>query len=122
MLYLNRFFLVSALAAAAAASNVVFAEDITIDARPFVSSRSPAETLAELRAFKASGVNPWSTSYNPLASFKSAKTRGEVQTDFLSSRNETSAFMGEDSGSAYLAAHSRVKAPTQIAGRSAAAQ
>jgi hypothetical protein len=96
----------TALIAFAAASSA-FADDITIEARPFVSTLSTAQVQAELQQFKQSGVNPWAMSYNPLANFRSARTREEVTAEYLRSREETAALTAEDSGSAYLAAHNR---------------
>jgi hypothetical protein len=89
------------LIAAAAAS--AFAESPTIVKDDFVSSRSRAEVQAELFAYQTAGVNPWSRSYNPLASFKSATTRQQVVADYLAARDEVAAINGEDSGSAYFA-------------------
>lgn len=88
---------------AAAAAGSAFADDITIDPTPFVSTRSRAEVLADLKQYKRAGINPWSRSYNPLAGFKSQKSRGEVVGEYIAGRAIVSAFNGEDSGSAYLA-------------------
>jgi hypothetical protein len=88
------------LAAAAAAGNA-FADDITIDSTPFVSSKTRAEVQAE--AAQVRGTSPWSIQYNPLAGFKGEMTRAQVTAQYLSSRNQVAALNGEDSGSAYLA-------------------
>ena len=56
---------------------------------------------------KTAGVSPWSTSYNPLATFRSERSRADVRAEYLSSRNAVAAMTGEDSGSAYLAATQR---------------
>lgn len=92
------------IAAAAAAGNA-FADDITIDTTPFTSTKSRAEVRAELDQFQKSGVNPWSTRYNPLAKFQSTNSRAQVVAEYIASRNEVAAFNGEDSGSHYLAQH-----------------
>jgi hypothetical protein len=76
---------------------------------PFESKKSRSDVKEELRRYKQAGVNPWSTSYTPLRSFKSTRTRADVQAEFLASREEVAAFNGEDSGSAFLA--SRRPAP-----------
>ena len=102
------------LAAVAAAGNA-FADDITLETTPFVSSRSRAEAQAQLAQFKRSGVNPWSTSYNPLRSFQSTSTRAQVVGEYLDSRNQVSAMTGEDSGSAYLARARPVQDTTWLA-------
>jgi hypothetical protein len=87
----------------AAFAGSAFAETPTIVTEPFVSTKARGEVQAELAAYQQSGVNPWSTSYNPLKSFRSATTRAAVVADYLASRNEVKAFNGEDSGSIYLA-------------------
>jgi hypothetical protein len=93
---------ISALALAAFAGSAL-ADDITIVDDHFTSTRTRAEVNADLGAYKASGVNPWATSYQPLKYFHSTATRQAVTADFLASRNEVRALTGEDSGSAYLA-------------------
>jgi hypothetical protein len=95
------------------------ADDITIDPVPFVSTKSRAQVQAELREYKRAGVNPWSMSYNPLASFRSTRSRAEVTGEFLANRDHVRALNGEDSGSAYLAAQQAKqadRAATQLAG------
>jgi len=90
------------IAAAAVAGNA-FADDITIDPTPFKGTKSRVEVQAELAQYKVAGVNPWSTQYNPLKQFKSAKTREQVVAEYVGARDEVAALNGEDSGSAYLA-------------------
>lgn len=85
------------------AAGAAFADDITIDPVPFVSTASRAQVQEELRQFRAAGVDPWSDSYNALAGFKSSLSRGNVMAEFSASRGEVAAFAGEDSGSTYLA-------------------
>ena len=79
------------------------ADDPTVVNETFTSTRTRAEVNAELAAYRAAGVNPWATSYQPLKYFRSATTRESVVADFLASRGEVRALTGEDSGSAYLA-------------------
>lgn len=93
--------ILSALVFAAVAGSAL-AETPTIVTEPFVSTASRAQVQADLAAYKQAGVNPWSTSYNPLRSFHSATTRSAVVADYLAARNEVRAFNGEDSGSAWL--------------------
>src|SRR4051812_22701191 len=71
--------------------------------KAFVSTKARAEVQAELAQYKQEGVNPWSTSYNPLKGFKSAASRDQVTAEYIAARNEVAAFNGEDSGAAYLA-------------------
>ena len=67
-------------------------------------------------------MNPWSTSYNPLKGFRSERSRADVQAEFLRSREAVSAFTGEDSGSAYLAARKPAATGSQFAGQPVNAQ
>ena len=89
---------------------------------PFTGGRTVAEVRAELDAYKQAGVNPWSTSYNPLKSFRSATTRDAVTAEYLASRNEVRALSGEDSGSAYLAQTRALGVRSTLAGTPVNAQ
>ena len=91
------------IATCLAAAGAAFADDITIEATPFVSTRTRAEVIAEMQAARAA-PNPWADSYDQLADFRSTLTREEVVADFLLTRDEVQAFNGEDSGSSYLMA------------------
>ncbi len=107
---------------AAFASAAARADDITIDPATFQSARSRAEVQAELAQYKRSGVNPWSTSYNPLARFQSTRTRTAVQAEYLAERDQVAAMNAEDSGSTYLARavtrnHSTTLAGTPVNGQ-----
>lgn len=108
----------STLVLAAGFAGTAFAESpIAGNAGTFASGHSRDAVQAELVAYKKAGVNPWSTSYNPLRSFRSATTRDAVTADYLAARREVSALTGEDSGSAYLARTRLPGAPvTNIAG------
>jgi hypothetical protein len=92
----------SALLLAAFAGNAL-ADDPTIVNEQFAGTKSRAEVNAELSAYKATGVNPWSMSYQPLKYFRSSATREAVVSAYLASRGEVQALTREDSGSAYLA-------------------
>lgn len=113
---MNRHFALSLVVAAAAAAGNAFADDITVDTTPFVSSRSRAEVQAELSQFKKAGVNPWSISYNQLRGFESRQTRQQVVGEYLAARGRVTAMTGEDSGSAYLKSHA-VQSGTTLAGQ-----
>lgn len=80
------------------------------------STRSAADVRAEFDQFKK-GPNPWSTSYNPLASFRSSKTSAQLQAEYVANRNAVAALNGEDSGSAWIASHPAATA-TRFAGQS----
>ena len=104
------------LAATALAGNA-FADDITVDTTPFVSSKSRAEVQDEITQFRRAGTSPWSMQYNPLRSFKSDTTRAQVTAQYVTSRDQVAALNSEDSGSAYLA-HYRVRSTgTTLAGQ-----
>jgi len=91
-----------ALVSACMAAGPAFADDITVDPQPFVSTLTRAQVKEELNQFRHSGVNPWADDYNQMAQSGSTSTRAEVQAGYLASRDEVSAFNGEDSGSAYM--------------------
>ena len=100
-----------------AAAGSAFADDITIDNTPFVSTLTRQEVMAQLVQYQQAGINPHATSYNPLKYFSSAKSRGEVQQEFLASRQTVQAMNGEDSGSSWLTAHRGQEAGTSLASR-----
>lgn len=104
------------LAATALAGNA-FADDITVDTTPFVSSKSRAQVQAEITQFQRAGTSPWSIQYNPLRSFKSDTTRAEVTAQYVDSRDQVAALNSEDSGSAYLAQHRVRTSGTTLAGQ-----
>lgn len=111
---MNRNIALAAVLAVAASG--AFADDITIDTTPFVSTRTRAEVQAELGQYQKAGVNPWSTSYNPLRTFTGGKTRAEVRAEFLADREQVRALTGEDSGSAYFARGTQLDDRTRLAG------
>src|SRR5262252_2282470 len=112
----NVFFgiLVLATGATSAFADTGLAGDISIETRPFVSSRGRAEVEAQLARYKQAGVNPWATAYNPLKNFRSAKTRAQVEQEYVASRDEVRAMTGEDSGSSYLALHRVTNTDSQL--------
>ena len=96
---------VAAVAAAVAiTSGKAFADDITIDNTPFVSTRTRAEVQAEVRAdIMSNGADDeWTMQFNEPAQTKSAYTREEARAEYIAARNEVTALNAEDSGSSYL--------------------
>jgi hypothetical protein len=94
---------VTALAAAAAAAMTcasAYADDITVEHSPFVSSLSRDEVNAELKK-PYPGGNPWAGQYNMFPP-QSATTREHVTGVYKMSRDEANALNAEDSGSAYF--------------------
>ena len=113
---MNRNTIIALVLVAAAGSS--FADDISIDTTPFISTATSVEVQAELNRFKQSRVNPWSIQYNPLAHFSSKRTRAEVVAEYVNAREQVASFNGEDSGSAYLARHGNgASVPTFVAGQ-----
>ena len=106
----------STLALAAAFAGNAFAEspNAGVVNDNFVSGKTRAEVQAELAAYKRSGVNPWSTQYNPLRAFQSTTTREAVTAAYVNSRDEVHALTAEDSGSAYLAQVRAVGVPPSM--------
>jgi hypothetical protein len=113
---MNRTLSLTLAVAACAMIGNAFADDITIDPTPFVSSRSRAEVQEELKEYRASGVNLWADDYNPVASMKSEKSREQVRAEYLAERDKVAAFGGEDSGSMYLARGPQKDDAIQMAG------
>lgn len=116
---MNRKSTIAALIAIAATSSAFagtsLAGDISIDDTAFTSTRTRAEVQAELAQFKQAGVNPWSTSYNPLRDFRSEKTREQVTAEYQASRDSVAANTSEDSGSAFAAANKSTEATPRFA-------
>src|SRR3954465_2560692 len=92
-----------ALCIASASIGTAFADDITIDPHPFVSTMTRAQVNEELRQFRTAGVNPWADDYNPLAQARSTTTRREATAAYVAAADEVAALDAEDSGSSYLA-------------------
>jgi len=90
-------------AVAAIASGNAYADDITIDTTPFVSSRTRAEVHAEAMGQAAQGrTDEWSLNHNDPSLPTSGYTREQAVADYKGSRQYVNALYGEDSGSAYL--------------------
>ena len=95
-----------AVAVAALGPAKAYADDITIDNTPFVSSKSRAEVQGELvrqPEVVTAGASEWSMQYNEVPRLKSAYTSDQVRAQYKTSRLEVGALTAEDSGSAYLA-------------------
>ena len=108
---------VLAVTAAAFAGQALAESPNAVPEQQFVGAKTRAEVQADLANYQAAGVNPWSTQYNPLKSFKSAASRDAVVADYVASRNVVAATTGEDSGSAYLAQGRAVNTGTTLAGQ-----
>jgi hypothetical protein len=94
-----------AVALAAIASGKAYADDITVDKTPFVSSKTRAEVQAELIStpqLVRAAAEEWSMQYNQLLPVKSAYTSEQAKAEFRVSRGYVSAITGEDSGSAFF--------------------
>jgi hypothetical protein len=92
------------LAVAAMTSGAAYADDITIDSTPFVSTKTRAEVQAEVvgraEALRmASSEWTMSQASQPSSGYTSAQAKAE----YIASRSEVRALTAEDSGSSYLA-------------------
>jgi hypothetical protein len=108
----------AAFAFAAIASSNAYADDITIDNTPFVSTKTRAEVQAEVmgQAEQLRIANSeWSTQ-SDHASLHSDLTRAQATADYVAARREVNAFNGEDSGSSYLASLQRRRHGVIMAG------
>ena len=99
---MNRNIAFAFVLAAAAAAGIARADDITVEATPFVSTLSRAEVMADLQQARG-GVNPWAQDYDQLAAFHGERSRADVAAEYTAGRDQVAALNGEDSGSVYLA-------------------
>jgi hypothetical protein len=95
----------AAAVAVAIASGSAYADDITVDPTPFVSTKSRAEVRAELLG-QASAVrtsaSEWSLQDNQVPLIKSSYTSQQAMAEYKVSRDLVRALNGEDSGSAFF--------------------
>jgi hypothetical protein len=97
-------------AVAAIASGNAYADDITIDTTPFVSSKTRAEVRAEVmgRAEQLRMAHSeWTMQSKHSAQPTSGYTRAQATAEYIAARSQVSALTAEDSGSSYFAAAPR---------------
>lgn len=102
-------------AAAAIAAGNAYADDITIDNTPFVSTKTRAEVRAEVMGqseFLRVASSEWSMQLSQETQPKSTYTREQAKADYIAARDEVKARTAEDSGSSYFAALPRGSAPS----------
>jgi len=107
----------AAFAFAAIASSNAYADDITVDNTPFVSTRTRAEVQAEVmgQAEQLRIANSeWSTQSASLP--HSDLTRAQVKAEYIAARREVNALNSEDSGSSYLASMQHRRSGVILAG------
>ncbi|HWP10371.1 MAG TPA: hypothetical protein VNN06_01010 [Ramlibacter sp.] len=107
----------AAFAFAAMASGNAYADDITVDNTPFVSTRTRAEVQAEVmgQAEQLRMANSeWSTQLNQPSRPQGGLTSAQAKAEYIAARNQVNALNSEDSGSSYLAALPRSKDATVI--------
>lgn len=98
---------VGAIAGAAATAmslpRTAYADDITIETKPFVSSRTRTEVhdelLGQARQVRA-GATEWSQQQGTV--LKGQVTVPEVRAEFVANRREVTALTAEDSGSSWF--------------------
>ena len=91
---------------AAIASGNAYADDITIDNTPFVSSKTRAEVRAELMGQSEAlrtASSEWSMQLNQASQPTSGYTSAQAKADYIAARREVNALNAEDSGSSYFA-------------------
>jgi hypothetical protein len=96
---------VATIAAAFLSSNA-FADDITIDTTPFVSTKTRAEVRAEVMSQRdqiTAAGGEWAGQQNEQRPFQGTYTAEQVRSEYKAARNEVQMMNGEDSGSSYLA-------------------
>ena len=96
----------AALCVAAIASGNAYADDITVDNTPFVSSRTRAEVQAEVMGqseLLRTASGEWATQLTQAPQPQSAYTRAQAKAEYIASRSEVNALTAEDSGSSYFA-------------------
>lgn len=108
------------VAAAVIASAPAYADDITVEQSPFVSSRTREEVSAELKV-PYPGGNPWSSTYNMFQG-RSTTSSEQVQGDYIKARDEANALHGEDSGSVSIMKAQGSAAPGTTGAMGAAAR
>ena len=92
------------LAAAAIASGNAYADDITIDTTPFISTKTRAEVRAEVMGQSlTSAASEWAMQLNHAPQPQSAYTREQVTAEYIAARNEVNSRNAEDSGSSDFA-------------------
>ena len=96
----------AAAAAVAMASGKAFADDITINNTPFVSTMTRAEVRADLlrnSRLARELASEWSMqSNNRSPQVSSADSGAQARAEYAASRDEVRQLYGEDSGSMYL--------------------
>ena len=93
------------LAVAAIASGNAYADDITIDSTPFISTKTRAEVRAEVMGQSlTSAASEWAMQLNQVPQFNGAYTREQATAEYIAARDEVNARNAEDSGSSYFAA------------------
>jgi hypothetical protein len=106
-------------AVAAIASGNAYADDITIDSTPFVSSRTRAEVQAEVMGQSEAlrlASSEWSMQSNQGPRATSEFTRAQATAEYVAARGQVNALNGEDSGSIYLSTLPRRRDGVTIAG------
>ena len=109
----------AAFAFAAITSGNAYADDITIDPNPFVSTRTRAEVQAEVMGQAEAlrmASSEWSMQLGAPVSPHSTLTRVQAKQEYIATRHEVNALNAEDSGSSYLASLPRRSSGLVVAG------
>ena len=94
------------MAAVAIASSDAFADDITIDNKPFVSTTTRAEVKSQLKRSDLPPVDEWSLQQNQASNqtsrSQSTVTPAQARAEYVANRDAVRALTAEDSGSSYF--------------------
>lgn len=94
------------LAAAAIATGNAYADDITMETTPFVSTRTRADVRTEVigqSRLLSVAASEWSMQMNKVTQPGGASTRAQATAEYIAARDQVRAQNGEDSGSTYFA-------------------
>ena len=98
------------LAAAAISSGNAYADDITVDNTPFVSTKTRAEVQAEVMGRSEQlriASSEEAMQSNHVSQPSSSFTRAQATAEYIAARDQVKALNSEDSGSSYFAAAPR---------------
>jgi hypothetical protein len=109
----------AAFALAVMASSNAYADDITVDNTPFVSSKTRGEVQSEVIGQDMTiASSEWAGQMNEPRRTMSDLTRAQSTAEYLAARREVSALNAEDSGSFYFAKRRSVDGSVIVASES----
>lgn len=112
---------IAAIAAAAAiASGNAFADDITVETTPFVSTATRAEVQGAIyKSRDLARHSEWTLQHNQAPQVKSSYTPAQARAEYVAERDRVRALTAEDSGSNYQVFGNFRGSPTNVMGGTA---